>query len=338
MVWGTNTILDTLATIDSQSILDYGEDRFFADFQRALNAHNAVYEDMIRPFVEFTTDRVARYGVESRITMVEADEFTRADAQKAAPGGVDIGWPLRAYQATMQWTRLYFETATPADIAAQGVAAQRADIANGRATLQRAFFTPTNNLTYVDRRVDGVTVPLRALLNADGAAIPADDFGNTFDGATHTHYLGTAALTAANIESLLSTVIEHGVGGPLYLYINRAQEAAVIGFTGNFTAYSDPLTRPGGGSTADEAAGGTAMPFDIYNRAIGVWNGAVEVWVKSWVPASYILAVDTDPSRRVLRYRTRPGSAGRGQLRLVASDERYPLRAQTMEREFGVSV
>lgn len=338
MAYGTQSILDSLLAIDNTNVLAYGEDRLWEDFRRSLDAHNALLEDMTGPFVERTDDRVRRFGTEDRMQMIEADEYTRADAQKVAPAGVDIGFPLRLFQVSVQWTRKYLQVATPAELATRMVAVQRADVARVRATLQTALFTPTNNLTYLDRLVDNVQLPLRALLNADGAAIPTDEYGNTFDGATHTHYLGTASLTAANIESAVNTVVEHGVMGPLFIYLNRAQETAVSGFA-NFTAYQEPRVAPGPGSTADVADGGRAVdPFDLYNRAIGVWNGAIEVWVKPWMPASYILVAEIDPARRILVRRYREGNAGLDALQLVANDEKYPLRAQTFEREFGMSV
>jgi len=337
-MYGTNTILDSLAAFDAQTVLEYGEDRLLDVFQQSLDAHNRLVEDMLASIgVEFTNDRVRRYGVESRMQMIPADEFTRADAQKIELGGVDIGFPLRLWQISLQWTRKHLEVKTVREARAEMAAAQRADVTRVREQVQRALFTPTNNLTYVDRLVDGVTIPLRALLNADGAPIPDDDFGNSFDGSTHTHYLATASLDAAAVQALLDTVIEHGVTGQVRLYINRAQEATVAGLA-NFTPYTPPLIVPGPGSTEPQATGRTLQPFDIYNRPIGVWNGAVEVWVKSWVPANYLLAVEIDPANAVLAVRTRPGIAARGELRIVAEDERYPLRAQTMEREFGVGV
>ncbi len=336
MPFGTHGVLDALLAFDSANVLDYGEDQLLKDFQRSLDAHNAIVDDMLEPLVETTTDRVRRYGTEARMVMIEADEYTRADAQKVSPAGVDIGFPLRPYQVTLQWTRKFLQIATPAELASKMQAAQRADLSNVRLAVQKALFTPTNNLTYKDRFVDGVTVPLRALLNADSAAIPENDFGTTFNGATHTHYLGTAALVAADIEGALNTVIEHGVAGPIYIYINRTQEAAVAAMA-NFDPYLTPLMRPGPGSTAD-VTGQDIMPFDIYNRAIGVWNGAVEVWVKPWIYANYIAVVEVDPGRRVLARRQRAGSANTDVLQIVAKDEKYPLRADTMEREFGVSV
>lgn len=337
-MYGTNTILDTLMEFDRQNVLDYGEDRLLADFQRSLDAHNALVDDMVAPLVEPTTDRVRRYGTEQRMTMIEADEFTRADAQKVAPAGVDVGFPLRLYQISLQWTRSHLLLRTPADLAKDLAAAQRADIANVRAAVQRALFTPTNNLTYLDRRIDGTTLPLRALLNADSAAIPDNDFGVSFDGATHTHYLARAggSVAASDIESAIATVVEHGVTGQIVIYINRAQEAAVAAMA-NFTAWTPLRLERGGGFTGDLAQGGTEQPFDIYNRSIGLWNGNIEVWIKPWVPASYIAVCEIDPGRRILARRRREG-VNLDIFQIVADDEKYPLRARTLEREFGVSV
>ena len=335
-MYGTHSILSSLRAFDAQNVLTYGEDKLFEDFRRALNAHNRMVEDMVAPLVEVTDDRVRRYGTEMRQFMIEADEYTRADAQKIAPAGVDIGFPLRVYQASLQWTRKYLQVATVGEVADRYVAVERADAAQVRAVVQRALFTPTNNLTYKDRMIDGITLPLRALLNADSAAIPDNEFGVTFDGATHNHYLGTASLVAADITSAVNTVVEHGITGTLRIYINRAQEAAVTAMA-NFDAYQQPMISPGGGSTAD-VTGQNIQPFSIYDRAIGVWDGAIEVWVKPWIPASYILVIDIDPAYRVLARRHREGQPGLDALQIVAEDEKYPLRAQTMEREFGVSV
>ena len=336
-MYGSHGVLDQLRLITDQTVLVYGEDTLLADFRNSLDAHNALVDDMVGPLVETTTDRIRRYGTDARMDMIEIDEYTRADAQKAQPAGSDIGFPLKGYQISLQWTRRFLQVSTPADLAIAMIAAQRADVVNVRRAVQRALFTPTNNLTYKDRMIDGVTLPVRALLNADGAPIPEDEFGNTWNGASHSHYLGTNSLAAADINAALDTVIEHGVGGSLLMYINRAQEAAVTGFA-NFEPYRQALLTPGGGSTDPVVDGGQAIrPFDVNNRPIGVWNGNVVVWVKAWVPASYILVLDTDPDRKVL-VRRRRAATNLDVFGLVANDENYPLRAETMEREFGIGV
>jgi hypothetical protein len=338
-MYGTHSILDQLSLIRNQTAIEYGETRLADDFGRFIAAQNLIVDQMTSELVEPTDVRLTSYGIGARMDMIRADEFTRADAQKMKPTTADIGFPLDLFQITLQWTRRFLMVASVADLAVAMQGVREADLRRVRLELQRAFFKNTNDLTYVDRFIDGVTLPIRALYNADSAPIPEDEFGNTFNGATHTHYVGYAsgAVAAADINTLITNVVEHGVSGNVRLYINRANEAAITGFA-NFIRYPQPLTEPGPGSTADRNVAGTRLqPWNIYNRAIGTWNGEVEVWVKPWVIANYVVALDIDPANRVLRWRRR-AATGNGALRLVADDEKYPLRAETSEREFGVSV
>ena len=65
---------------------------------------------------------------------------------------------------------------------------------------------------------------------------------------------------------------------------------------------------------------------------------AAEVWVKPWIPANYMFATDVSTPQKPLRIRTRTGAlTGLGAFQIAADHEHYPLRAQTMDREFGVA-
>jgi hypothetical protein len=336
-MYGTLSVLDQLSLIKNQTAAEYDEQRLSDDFQRYFDSQNLLVQQMTADLVEPTTVRLTSYGTGSRIDMIKADEYTRADAQKALPTPTDIGFPLDKFQATLQWTRSYLQVTTVADLANQVKAVGESDLRAVRKEIARALFKPTNNLTYVDRFIDGVTLPLRALYNADSSPIPDDEFGNTFNGATHTHYFGTAAFVAANVETLVTTIIEHGSTGPIRIYINRGQEAAVSAMA-NFDPFLPVRLAPGGGSTADLALGGTLdNTVNPNNRVIGLWDGTFEVWVKPWIYANYVVAVEVDPSNRVLRMRSRPAT-GSGNLQFVVEDEKYPLRARTAEREYGISV
>ena len=336
-MYGTLAVLDQLSLIKNQTAAEYDEQRLAEDFQRVLDAQNVLVQQMTADLVEPTTERLTSYGTGATIDMIKADEYTRADAQKALPTPTDLGFPLEKFQASLQWTRSYVAVTSVADLALQVKAVTEADLRAVRKEIARALFTPTNRLSYTDRLVDGVTLPIRALYNADSAPIPIDEYGNTFNGATHTHYLGTGSFVAADVESALTTVIEHGATGTVRIYINRAQEAAVTAMA-NFDAFLPVRLQPGGGSTADVALGGVLdNTANVYNRPIGLWDGTFEVWVKPWVYANYVVVVDIDPANRVLRMRNRP-QTGSGALQMVVEDEKYPLRARSFEREFGVSV
>jgi hypothetical protein len=225
-------------------------------------------------------------------------------------------------------------TQTAGELAGQYVAARDADMRAIYRNMKRAIFVPTNNLTYLDRLQSNVVLPLRALLNADGTGIPNGPNGETFDGATHTHYLATAALVAANVSSLIETVVEHGTAGMVRLYINRAQEAAIRAMP-NFQPYIDARITPA--STTSRANGALDM-VNLGNRAIGTFDAA-EVWIKPWIVAGYLFAFDFRSTQKTLCFRTRTGQpTGLGALAIAADHEHYPLRAQHMEREYGIGV
>jgi hypothetical protein len=185
----------------------------------------------------------------------------------------------------------------------------------------------------VDNLVNGLLLPVKAFLNADSAPIPLGPNGEVFNAATHTHYLGVTtggSPTQAEVYSLIETVIEHYATGQPMLYINRADETKVRAFAG-FQPYFDSRV-----TAAETITRGNAglNPIALYNRAIGILDGA-ECWVKPWLPASYMFAyMSGAPKPLVLRQE--PNSpAG---LRMMADNEQFPLRANTMQRVTGVGV
>lgn len=337
--YGTLGLIDTLETSEAANVFEYGLDTLGSELGILLDAHNANVADMVGPFVEFSTDRIRRYGGSFQLQMIEVDEYGAADVQKGMPAGADIGFPLRSYQVATGWTERWFKRKTPREMAWQLQAIVESDVRNVEYQLKTALFKPTNNTAYLDRLTDSTTLPLRALLNADSQAIPPNKFGEAFNGATHNHFLGRVggALAASDISALIDTVVEHGSTGRVMLYIPRTMEATIAGFTSNFQAYLMPAVTPAPGSTADRVTGPRDEPQEIDDKAIGVWDGWVEVWVKPWMPANYVLCfVDNAPSK-VLLFRTLPG-AGEGDLSLLQEHEHFPLFSRHVGRDFGISV
>lgn len=339
--YGTLQLLDTLQTIDRDNVFTYGEDRLYEHIRDLLVAHNNLTQDILGYLVDYTQDNIRRYGNQAvQGEMIEVDEYGAADVQKTAVTGYDVGFPLRDYQYALGWTKKYFEVKTVADIAKEYVAAQTADIKNLKRRALQGFFRATN-YTFIDRLTNSQSLPVKALQNADGSAIPIDEFGTSFDGSTHTHLVGRAggSLAAADITALISNVKEHGInGGQVVVFINTAQEAAVRGFTSNFDPLQAPLINPGPGSTADVVIAARDNPYQVDDRLIGVWDGYVMVWTKPWIPASYVVAMLVGgTNEKVLAYRTRP-IAGYANFRIVGDHDHFPLRANWFEREFGVSV
>jgi hypothetical protein len=329
-MYGTITTLDSLAASDA-TIAEIGEDRAFSAIDADLRAHNNIVREMLGDLAERTTDRQRRYGGNDTVVMQELDQFGMPDTSKVSAGET-IGVPLRRYGESLQWTRSAFEVMTGREMAAQVNAFMTAHRKLVEREVMRAIFYPTNVENFVDRLVDGVELDIKRLVNADSAAMPLGPQGQSFDSSTHTHYIGEASYTAAFLDDTLETVLEHYGAGQAMIFINRAQEAATRGFTDpEFVPYLDARLVAASDVTS---ARGTLDAANLYDRAIGIFNGA-EVHVKPWVPANYIFVwMRGQPAPLLLRER-RPGM---GDLRLVYEDEVHPLRARSYESEFGIAV
>jgi len=333
MAFGTLGVLDDLWT-EEGTIAAANEAQVAVRFAEALAIHNRITADMLSDFGYVTPKFLLPYGGTDDFQIQEVDEYGEADASKVSATG-NLGLPLRQYSGVLQWTRTYLETHSVSRLAKQLDAAATADIKNLRLLIRKPLFNPTNNDTYKDVNMTGLTLPLKALLNADGMAIPVGPNGQTFDGSTHTHYLANSTLTAAALLGALDTVIEHGLDGSPRIYIARADEEAVRALAG-FTAYVD--TRVVQALDTSYAKGALDM-FNPDNRAIGLFQGA-EVWVKPWMIASYHLVFDrATGENQPLGIRTRTGSlTGLGAWGMIYEFDEHPLRAKSMFREIGIGV
>ncbi len=328
--FGTLSTLDTLASV-RQSVVEFGEDRAWDSISSALAAHNAQVQDMLGTLVERTTDVRRAYGTTDAKTMQELDQWGQGDAQKIT-AGVSVDFPLRRYGDSLQWTRQWMMSNTVAQLAAEVAAIMDADRLNFQRQVKRAIYGPTNT-TFVDKLGNpaNISLAVKAFVNADSAGIPVGPNGETFNGASHTHYLATASLTAANLAALILTVQEHYNSGTPVVYISSTDEAAVRALTGFVPAVDPRLIQA---TSVTRPAVGLDLA-NLYDRMIGYF-GAAEVWVKPWVLASYIFAyVQGQPAPLVMRV---PTFGGLDTLALMAEDERYPLRARTYERQFGIGV
>jgi hypothetical protein len=339
VAFGTLSIFDTIGgrrAAANDYIGLYDPATLYQQLTIFLDAHNRLMDEMMTDIAASTQERFMTWGSNAEASMQDGDEFSRPDVQKISVNPTMMGFPLRLKQVAYGVTQLFMETKTVGDLEQVVTACTDADVRDRLAAIRGALFNPTDNLTYKDRLVDNITLPLRALINADGAYIPPDQYGNIFDPATHTHYLATASFVNANLHSLIDTVIEHYNSGTVRVNINRGLENTVRGFA-DFLAYYPQQITPA--ITANQALGVKLDVLNIYNRPIGFFGSKAEVWVKPWVPTNYAFAYNTVVNKPLM-VRTRPtaGTTNRGSLRIAAQNESYPLRATYLEREYGVGV
>lgn len=334
---GTHTIADLASRqFATELVMPNNVDAMNEAVTRDLEAHNARVDEMVRQFADVSTERSTVYGTSAETEMHKKDEFTRGPTQKIRRGG-KVEFPLEAFQHAVGWSADFLRRATVQDMALKTIAARRAHVRRIEQDLKEAWFGPTN-YTSVDRWDDGNSLAVKRLVNADGATIPGGPNGESFDGATHTHYdavdftAATADAKAAALAALVSDVVEHGHSAGLTIYINQANESEVRAAT-DFVGLVYPNTLPAPGGTADRGVGvvDIAQPN---NRLVGYHRG-VPVWAKPWVPVDYALATALgEADAKPLRMRISSIASEQG-LYLAGDIATFPLQAEYMEARHG---
>ncbi len=370
---GTSQAQDTLDAlrVSGTTLYEYGIDNAFQAINLATVAHNFIVRDMYADLCSPTTDQARRYGTYDSMDFVPLDETGVPTAQRVS-AGTDVAFPLRKYGLGLQWTHDYFRNALASEVAGQVDAMLAADYRNIQRQIKNAIFNPTN-YTFVDRLSNSVSLPVKRLANGSTASYPIGPNAETFD-TDHLHYQaaglgnndtiaadgspnawpsGSGSATAGDINTDLKNQVknvqEHFDTGDGFIYINSAQEDDVRSAT-NFVELKSATILS---SITDDRGVGTLNDQRIYNRQIG-WFKGFAVWVKPWIPASYILTfikgagVEPVLAVRVPKnMNTSSGSlpiiqggnvVGSGDLYLVIDNPSYPLYARAVERRFGIGV
>lgn len=325
----------TLMTFDAlwqanQTILDLGEARVWEVLERQRQAHNRLLQNILSEFTQVVNDTYRGefqrdvFGADDVIYLDPIGELGHADAEKISMGDT-VGFPVEAFSKSVQWTKRAFEMLTGREMAAQFDAVAKGHAIQMKRAILNSFFNPTN-YSVVDRLTDKTTVNVKRLTNADSGFLPPGPFGESFNSASHTHYQANAGYQNSDVDALILNVAEHYSSGTQYLYINRAQEASIRTHT-SFVGYLPSSINP---ASTERTANGTLAQLPLNNRAIGVIND-VEVWIKPWMPANYIMTYIT-AGRPLVRVRQRGG------LEMVAENEQYPLRCRTLEAIYGAGV
>lgn len=329
--YGTLTLQDLQAQT-SGTVAQLDATEVWSVFQRNLDAHNLQMLELVDTFCEVTTERLIGTGGVATGDFEELDEYETPRPQKFAPGE-NLGIPMRLYGFGQQWTDLWLEESTPADVAGEFLGVLDADRRNIIGRINEAIYLSANYDSIDIRKKDQAKLPIKRLANADGFSIPPGPNGESFTAATHTHYLARAGGTvaASDLDALITAVAEH-YAGRVIVAIPQASETAVRAFTG-FTATVDArIIQANTTAYARE-------PLVIDNRGdrlIGYYNGA-EIWVKAWAITSYWLAWNTG-APKVCRFRVRTAAVDnpRTGLRPLYQQKGYPLNNRGWGREFGV--
>lgn len=326
---GTLMLSDLLVNqAGNQTVIEFGVDNM-ADLIRAdLDAFNGIFREIVGEIAAPTVLRMENFGGAGSKHMYRAGEIARTPTQKVG-AGYNVGYPLGKTQIAWGWDDEWFRRKRAVDAAKEVLANEAAHVRLAYAELQRSLFL-SSNYSFVDEYEDPVlTLPVKRLANADGQQLPLGPSGQTFDGATHTHFLASATLDNAAATSLVNTVLEHRVTGDVRVVIAQADRADWEGLS-NFKELADSRLVPTPGDVRQ-----TADLTRSDDLQIGFY-GAASVWVKPYGLADYPFAYDrgADPP---LRFRERTGVGLQG-LRIAARNDLFPLHAEWMEAFYGFGV
>lgn len=325
-------LLDTRDEATLRTLLrDQNPADIFATVDMIRSDWNGLMDELLRSFSFRSTDHQRIWGDEAHGKFRKADEYSRVTASRVTVASYTIGFPLEKYQDALGWTREFFMRETFGELVRQFNAKRTADYENIILAIKTALFLPTN-YTFKDDIWGNLNAV--ALLNADGQYIPPYA-GRTFNAGTHTHYLtnsanGGATVSAATFLVMQNHLTEHGHRGNLVCYIAPEQEGGVRALTPDFV----PTPRFGvvvpnatvAVVSSDPGAIGRILEFEIR--------------VREWMPAGYLFAYNEygDNSEfNPIHYRISDIPEWQG-MYIAAEEERFPLRAQWIERRFGFSV
>ena len=202
---GTLTLADLRAN-RFQSVADFGLQTIDEILQRDLVVYNQITAEVVADLADITTDRQRIYGTSATYTLgQDSDEFDPGVAQKAPQTGVTCGFPLKKYVYAIGWTRDWFLSNTPADLAEAVLGIQRADTRTILRDIRNALFGGVNATVFDRFEPPQINLAVKALVNADSADIPNGPNGETFTGSSHTHYdyLDGTAPPAARLTALI---------------------------------------------------------------------------------------------------------------------------------------
>lgn len=338
MPYGTNTILDTLAA-SNQTVAQFGVDDAFGFLRQALAAHNENMRDMVANFIGRTTDRLRRGGSYSTMVMAELDEFGTPDAQKLTAGS-NIGFPLRRFGIARQWTGLALKRMMASELAAQMTGVMDADVAKYTAIIKQTIYRPTNYTSddaLVDR-LNAIQLPIKALANADSFPIPPGPNGETFDAATHNHYLVAATpgtFAVADADALVNTVREHYKAGQGMIALTTSETTAISAMP-KFKAVVDARIVQANTATFVNPAVASLDTTNTNNRMIGIYDG-FDVWVKPWATAGYPVSWWSGAGVGPVILQRRDPELPEN-LTMTFEGEVHDTKADVLERYYGMGI
>lgn len=333
-------------------------------YQELLASFNATRQPLI-DLLSFTTTNIIEDLVQPGTEQFEeATEFGIPTAIRPVPVPTARAYPFKWYDTRAGYT-FQFISGGPQNSAGASQAQLDAVMnmvleADNNLQFQqvlKALFNNANRTTLID----GATYTVTALYNADSSYIPPYR-GNTFNGATHTHYTFTGSAQAwifdpDDFTTLAALVEEHGYTRAnnynVVILMNPADaNATVARFVRNTVFSTSTVTSiydfiPSGGQnlTVQLPPGFTlvgGLPANTFAGmdVIGSW-GPYLIVTDSQIPAGYMAAVAVrggNQNTNVVGIREHANAGLRGVVLKPGNNNNYPLIDSMFIRGLGTAV
>lgn len=322
------------------------------EFQAALTVSNQNRNLIARLFTYDTTratDTLSLPGTSADFEV--ASEFGVPQAQRVAPDGYLVGFPLEWYDTATRFTRKFLRDATAEEVRAVHQAVLEGD---NRLLFKFTLSALTSKTTSANRPVNEIGVPIYSLYGGSADDQPPSFAGRSFS-AGHDHYLvsGAATIDGGDLRDLTEHIQHHGHGLPsqgerVVIMVNPTEGAAIRGFRRSpADLMTDPfdfipsVTAPA--YLTDETIVGDQPPASFNGIPIIGSYGDAWIFESYYIPAGYVLALGTagpNSGRNPLAFRQHAKAESQGLLMLPGenSSVNYPLINTYYERGFGVGV
>jgi hypothetical protein len=299
---------------------------------------NAEVDVQMGMFVDETTEEYKRrYKLPGSGFLQERGPDGRYVAVKAI-GQWDVAFPLRDMGAQIAGNDVDMAYMTVAELDRHLQTVTLQNVNSVRYWIMKALFDNTEK-TFVDP-IWG-SLACEPLANGDAVLYPPIQ-GATAE-AVENHMYGANYLVSAidathnPVPTIKAELEEHfGVsegGSNIIIFVDPTVTPYLraLGAT-HWTEYPDPKVILGSGISASVALGGS-YPGTLKGRCDGCW---IIEWL--WMPAGYMVGIDPNQPRPIIR-RIDPADTGLGNgLQLVATDEVFPFRGSFWRHRFGMAV
>ena len=336
---GFNERADVIQAADGTNLND-----FWREVQDTIRLRNADRTSLINQLVVRVTGITEEVQPPSEVDFEEASEYGQPVGIRGTATRLFRGYDFKFYDLAVRYTWMFIAEASRSQLELHHNMALEADIKLEFRTVMRRLFNPINTNGFTDKN-EPVTV--FAAYNGDGEVPPAFK-QNTFSG-THNHYLvsGNTAITAANVDTLATSLEEHGYtlqgGYKLVLWVNKVEADIIKTFRVATGAKFDFVINPeyyGGAVFVPNNGSYVGGPSGRVPGEIGTY-GPFHVVEEGYIPAGYAVAIatgGTDNLGNPIGLREHSNEAYRGLKVIPGQRSDYPLVDSFYRRGLGTGI